>query len=258
MGQQAPRPPDFLGLAREQAQQTTAANRPDITTPFGTQTWEQTPGGGWTMQTGFGGPLAGAALQVGGQAAAALGQPLDLSGLPGLGTGEQARQQAIEAAYGQAASRLDPMWARREEALRTQLLGQGLDPTSEAYRGAMGELGTQRTDAYQTALNAAIGQGTAAGQALFGQNLTARQQALAEALRGRAQPLEELAQLQGFLAMPGVQQTQGAQLLPAGIAQSNADIARWQSQQQMLADTIGGGAQAGGALLQFLPFLLGL
>jgi hypothetical protein len=47
-GKGAPAPPDYTGVANQQAQQSqqnvnnqTAANRPDITTPWGSQTWEQ-------------------------------------------------------------------------------------------------------------------------------------------------------------------------------------------------------------------------
>lgn len=255
---QAPTPPNFQGLAREEAQATTAANRPNISTPFGAQTWTQDPRTGqWGMQTGFAGPLAGVAAGLGGQAAAGLGSPLNLGALPAMSSGQQARDQAIQAAYTQASSRLDPMWAQREEAMRTRLLGQGLDPSSEAYRSAMRDLGAQRTDAYQSAMNAAIGQGTAAGQAMFGQSLGARQQALAEALRGRTQPLEELGQLQGLLSMPGFTAARGPALLQAGMAQSSADQARWEAEQRRIADAISGGTEAATGGLQLLPYFLG-
>src|SRR5216684_3687323 len=49
----APQPPDFLGLAREQGlmgqqnvREATIANRPNISTPFGSQAWTQSPLGG--------------------------------------------------------------------------------------------------------------------------------------------------------------------------------------------------------------------
>ena len=52
MGKDAPAPPDYKGAAVEQAKASKAeteyqtwANRPDIVTPWGTQTWDYSPGG---------------------------------------------------------------------------------------------------------------------------------------------------------------------------------------------------------------------
>ncbi len=122
--------------------------------------------------------------------------PIDWGGMPKLDYGTGARDQAINASYGQATSRLDPMWRQREEASRTQLLNQGLDPSSEAYGNQMGELGRQRNDAYSSAMNSAIGQGAQAGQAVFDQSARARNQMISEALRKRGMPLDELERLQ--------------------------------------------------------------
>lgn len=51
--------------------------------------------------------------------------------------------------------RLDPTWNHREEGMRTRLLNQGLDPTSEASQNAMGQFGRDRNDAYASAINGA-------------------------------------------------------------------------------------------------------
>lgn len=131
------------------------------------------------------------------------GAPIDWNSFGKVGTGEQARDQAINAAYGQATSRLDPMWNQREDRAHTRLLNQGLDQTSEAYRTSMEGLGRERNDAYTSALNSAIGQGTQAGQGIFNQGMMSRQQSIAEALRRRMQPLDELEKLQGLYSGQG-------------------------------------------------------
>jgi len=246
----APPPPDFRGAAEAQAAGSgattaaqTQANRPDQTTPFASSQWRQNPDGSWSQSTGFGGPLGGLSSSLQQQAAGAMGTPFDLSGLPALDSGQAARDQAIQASYGQATSRLDPMWSQREEQQRTRLLNQGLDPASEAYRGAERQLGQQRNDAYQGAMNAAIGQGNEAGQAIFGQSLARRQNALGDMLRQRGQALGELGGLQGFLAMPGFQgagRAEGAQYLPAALAGGNYAMNAWQGQNQANADMFNG------------------
>ncbi len=137
-------------------------------------------------------------------AANQMGPPIDWSQFAGMSaTGDQARQQAIDAAYGQATSRLDPMWGQREDAERTRLLNQGLPEDSEAFKNSMGEFGRQRNDAYSQALSSAIGQGTQAGDTVFRQGMMTRQQALAEALRRRGMPLDELAKWQDLYGDQG-------------------------------------------------------
>lgn len=262
MGKQAPQAPDFTGAAEQTSRasqdsinQQTAANRPTQNTPWASTNWQQGPDGQWTQTTNFSGPLAGASSAVQQQLAASLGTPLDFSGLPQVGSGEDARNQAIESAYSQATSRLDPQWQQRESAERTRLLNQGLSEGSEAFRNAMSDFSRQRNDAYGSAMNSAIGQGTAAGQALFGQNMAARQNALSEMLRARGQPMAEAQALQGFLAMPGFTNS-GAysptDYLGAAMGQHNAAMQGWQAQNQANADIFTGGMR----LASTLPFFL--
>lgn len=249
MMQGPPAPPDYMGLAREQGNiserllnQQTQANRPNQSTPFASSNWSQGPDGQWTQQVGFNGPLAGGAERAQLSAAEMMGQPLDMSGLQELSSGEDVQRQAIDAAYGQAASRLDPRFGKQREALRTQLLNQGLAEGSQAYRQAMGEFGQQENDAYNQAMYGAIGQGTQAGQAIFGRNLAARQQGLGELLRQRAQPMEDLQALQGLTVMPGFQGAGVAQapnLLGAAGMQDQANMQRYQISQQQMAEILG-------------------
>lgn len=162
--------------------------RPNQTNPFGSMNWTKNPDGSWVQnvtmnpadqarldsQRGFQGDLLGAA---GGALGRIQGQGgLSFDGLPELGTGDQARGQAVDSIFGQATSRLDPMWNRRESQLDSRLINQGLDPSSEAYKNSMGDFSRSRNDAYQGALNSAIQGGGQEAQRVFGMNLGARQQ----------------------------------------------------------------------------------
>lgn len=236
----APPPGDYTGAAERTAassQQTTGqqtvANRPNQENAFGSSVqWAQNPDGTWTQKQSFGGPLGDLSGQLQGQALNAMRTPFDLSHLPGLTSGEDARKQAIDAAYGQATSRLDPMYQQRESQLRTELLNRGLSEGGQAYNDAMSNLGRERNDAYQGALNSAIGQGTQAGNALFNQSLQSRESALAEMLKQREIPLGDLGQLAGFTGQAGFSQAGRADptnYLAALLGQDSAAFQRWQA-----------------------------
>ena len=64
--------------------------------------------------------------------------------------------------------RLDPMFARRDEDLRTRLANQGIKAGSQAYDREMGLLGEQRNDAYNQLL--LTGRGQAAQEQLTEDN----------------------------------------------------------------------------------------
>ncbi len=159
------------------------ANRPTINTPFGNQSWTQDANGNWTLNSGLTGQMGGVATGLQGQVADAFGRPVM--------NGDMARDQAVQGAYGQATSRLDPRFAQRESQLRTQLMNQGLDPTSSAFQTEMGNFGRDRNDAYSSAMNGAIAQGTQAGQSVFDQNMQAQNA-----------PLQRLLQMQNLLNTP--------------------------------------------------------
>jgi hypothetical protein len=173
-------------------------NRLNTSSPFASQNFNEDGTTSVRLEGGLGQAATGLMGQAG-----QMSQPMDWSRFGQLGTGDSARDQAVNAAYGQSTSRLDPMWNQREEQTRTRLMQQGLDPNSEAARNQMTQFGQQRNDAYQGALNSAIGQGTAAGDSVFRNNMMSRQQGISEALQQRGMPLQELRQLQGFLGQPG-------------------------------------------------------
>lgn len=252
MGKSGMPPPAFIGAAEEQAKTSqantaaqTAANRPNINTPFASQQWHQRPDGQWEMGVGFTGGMGQAANGLQGQMAG-LSTPMDWGQFGQLQDGSAARDQAIDAAYGQATSRLDPAWNQREEQTRTRLLNQGLDSSSAAYQAEMANLLRDRNDAYGSAMNSAIGHGQAAGDSVFRNNIMGRQQAIAEALRQRGMPMAELQALQGFLAMPGFTgagRADTTQYLPAVSGASGAQI----QQQQQGADMVAGAGRMAGA-----------
>lgn len=196
------------------------ANRPDVNGPFGSTDWTKNADGTWSMSQGFNGQLGGASNSLQQQMADALSRPAM--------TGDQARDQAINGAYSQATSRLDPMWNQREEQMRTRLLNQGLDPQSEAYANALSQFGRDRNDAYSSAMNGAIGQGTVAGQATFNMNQQAR-----------SQPLQDMLGMRGLL--PGAPQGGGADYAEA---QRHAD-----EQQGRFWQNVANGVKTGAELL---------
>lgn len=74
-------------------------------------------------------------------------------------------------------ARLDPRFAREQDALRTQLVNSGIRPGTAAYTAAMGDFGQTKNDAYNQLA------------------LTGRQQAFQEASYERNQPLNEIGAL---------------------------------------------------------------
>jgi len=197
---------DQQKLAQQQAQQNTLVNRPNINTPFGSETWTAGPDGQWTMNVGLS-PDSQAALQAQQQlgmqrsqfASGLMGQaqqqyqnPFDYSSLPALPDANATRNQAINAAYGQSTSRLDPQWQQAADQQRDQLYSMGFREGDKGYQNAMDAFNRQKTDAYQTAMNNAIGSGAQAAQQLYGMGMGTRQEALQEAMQQRNMPLNEM------------------------------------------------------------------
>lgn len=264
---QAPPPPDYSAAAGQQSAESrqnvaeqTQQNRPNINTPFATQTWTTGPDGTPQMNTGLAGGLGTGAEALQQQFGAANANPLDASLFGAVPGGDAARDQAITSAWDQSTSRLNPMWDQKENAQKAQLAAQGLDPNGEAARNATGAMGRDRNDAYTSALNSAIGQGTQAGQAVFGQNMASHQQALSDALAQRNAPLQSLGQLQGLATgMPQFNQAGVAdptQALAAALGLGNYNLGNAAQQNQAQASAIGGvssilGSVGGGLASKF-------
>jgi hypothetical protein len=222
---------DTAAASQKAINQQTVANRPNQNSPFSSTQWTQNPDGSWTQNVGLNGPLAGAATGLEGQLANAFSKPMD--------DGNAVRDQAISAMFGQSKSRLDPMFAQRDQALQSQLANQGLDMHSEAYRNAMGAAGRDRNDAYQSALASAIGMGNQAQATTFGENLQARMAPI-QGLQG----LQGLSNPYGFTAA-GAAQT--PDYLGAMNAENNYKLSKQQADQAIPADIIAAGGQIAGA-----------
>lgn len=116
-----------------------------------------------------------------------LGTPIDLNS-----------NSATEARLAQlGASRLDPQFAQSEDALRTKLSNQGLQPGSAAWNAEMQQFGQNKNDAYNQMY------------------LTGHGQAVQEALTQRNQPINEISAL---LSGSQVSQPSFAQTPTASIA----------------------------------------
>jgi hypothetical protein len=228
-GAKPPGVPDLVGASREQAnlnnegvREQTAANRPDQFGPFGSSQWSQGADGAWTQNVSLAPGLQQGAdnlmSQIGSQGP--------------VGTGDDARNQAIDAAYNQAKSRLDPQWQQREQSTRAMLAAQGLDPGSEAFGAEMGNFGRGENDAYSSAMASAIGQGTAAGHIAFQDNLAAANN-----------PFQQLQSLQG-LANPGgfvaAGRTQAPELMNALGQQYQGQLGAYGQQQAGKNSQMGG------------------
>jgi hypothetical protein len=180
------------------------------------------------QQTAISGQLGGLAGEQIGRVEESLATPFSYEGMPAAPeASEAARQQTIDALYGQATSRLDPQFAEQQTALETQLANQGIMVGSDAYSKAMESLGRTQTDAYQTALNQAIAGGGAEQSRLFGLGGSARERAIQEAAYLRGIPLNEAAALMGTAG--GVTMPQFSPAPQTGVA--GADITGPMAQQ---------------------------
>lgn len=163
-----------------------------------------------------------------------------------------ARTRTEEAIY----SRLNPQFAKDEEALRTRLINQGIGQGSQAYAREMENFNQMKNDAR---MQAVLAGGTESDRALA-QSLSLRQQGIGEIDKLRAQPLNEYLAMSGQqqLAMPQFQQYgyQGAgtpdyqglvnQKYQADMANYNAKQA---SSNNMMGSLFGLGGQALGGFL---------
>lgn len=95
-----------------------------------------------------------------------------------LGTNVDLSNNAVEGRLMDLGSkRLDPMFARSDDALRTRLTNQGIMPGSQAWNAEMTQAGQTKNDAYNQLL------------------LTGHGQAVQQALTERNQPLNEISAL---------------------------------------------------------------
>lgn len=137
-------------------------------------------------------------------------------------------QPFIDAAYQQSTSRLDPQFEQADRKFQQQMVNQGISPGSQAYDEARGNFDRNRTDAYASARNDAMGQGlTAQGQA-FGQG--AQQAGLAQGMRQWSDQYglnRDAADLNAYGTIAGID------MAGYGLNQ-NAQQQQWNNNQQLL------------------------
>lgn len=189
------------------------------------------------------------------QVASAYSNPYNYDSLQALYGADDlnaARSRTEEAIY----SRLNPQFAKDEEALRSRLINQGIGQGSQAYAREMENFNQMKNDAR---MQAVLAGGTESDRALS-QSLALRQQGIQELDKLRGQPLNEYLAMSGQqqLAMPQFQQYgyQGAgtpdyqglvnQNYQNQMAQYNAKQA---SSNNMMGGLFGLGGQALGGFL---------
>tara|TARA_R110002020_G_scaffold230092_5_gene440881 strand:+ start:5190 stop:6104 length:915 start_codon:yes stop_codon:yes gene_type:complete len=294
MGKSAPDPPDYTGAAEAEAganqdlaNQQTFANRPNQQTPWGNINWEASQGidpatgkpvTTWNQTMGLpedaqrsldsqnrvSAGRSELAESLLGRAEGELGE-FDWAGLPerqGLEYDPTTlRANAENAMYDSATSRLDPQWNQRTQDTEIKLRNQGLRPGDEAYDNAMGNLERAKGDAYAQAQRAAVGEGRAEANQLFGQQQdsaafgnTLRQQAMAEEAKRRGMSLNDMnALLSGQQVMQNdmpafnsASRTQGPAYGQAAANQGTAANNAWSAQNANTANMFSGA----GSLMQ--------
>lgn len=190
-----PKPPDYKAAAEAEAtanrdlnQMQTFSNRPDLYTPWGSQTWQQQPVWdpttqqyvtNWMSQVNLS-PMEQAAfdsqqrVKVGrselaegmlGRMYEEFGQPMDWTMSNEFGDraeagdlqtsvgapAEEMRARQEDAIFGKLSNRLDDRFGRQRADLEAQLMNQGVRPGDAAYDRAMAEFGETENDAYENA-----------------------------------------------------------------------------------------------------------
>lgn len=264
----APAAPDYKGAAEAQGQssqqnttQQTWANRPSMTTPWGSMSWgsqaQVDPATGQPV-TAWSGNLqlspeqqkaldSQQAMQQGrsdlaqglmGEAGSAITKPFD------FGASEGARQAGENAIYGKMTSRLDPQWQNQQNAYTSELANQGLDMTSPAYQTGMDQFNRAKNDAYNQANYQSVLGGQQFAQGELG--LEAAQRTLPLNMINALMTGQQVGQPQ----MPGFSQASKADTtdyLGAAGAAGNYGLASANMNNQMYGSMMqGAGSLAGG------------
>lgn len=159
------------------------------------------------------------------ETAAAIGRANTAGAQPINTNYDQVRQQSIDAAM----SRLDPMFTRDEEAMRSRLLASGIGQGSEAWNAEYGNFNQARNDARMQAIMNADG---LTGQAIqqagalrqipiqeAGQLVNLSNAGMTQGLVERSTPLNETAALLTGqqVQIPGLQQVPQTQVAPTDV-----------------------------------------
>jgi hypothetical protein len=293
LGKSSPSPPPAPNPAATAAAQTasnvntaiaqTALNDVNQNTPFGTTSFQQTgtrttPDGSQiptftqdttlnplsqAFLTGTQGIEAGAipaAQALAGQSETSLTNPLNFNTpfSDTLNKGPQILDQnTVDAIYGQQKGFLDPQWNQNQQQLQDQLSRQGIGVGSQAYSGAQTQFDNARTQAYQSAQDAAISGGTGAAQNLFNMALQGQQQNVGQQQLAQTNPLANLQALFGAVPAtplqpintPNTTQVSPTNTIAAQQLQTEQQNANFQAQIAQQNAQFGGLAGLGGSAL---------
>jgi len=166
-----------------------ALNNNNVTTPWGSLTYQQTgtdPKTGapiWSTNVGLNGNLQntlnaqqGNNANVNQNAGGSLANQINQNAQTGLGVsmGDPAIQNAINSQFKAQTGLLQPTFGIQSEQLDTQLANQGLQPGSDAYNNAKNLLAQQQNNAYTQIANNATQTGLTQQNQMFGQQVTAQ------------------------------------------------------------------------------------
>ncbi len=203
MGKKAPDPPDYAAAAERTAEgnqqmldQQTRANRPNMYTPWGQQTWTESPNGQWSStiqlspdqqaaldaQMGLTAGRSGIASGMLGRVANEYGQAPDYSQYTGYADTPQGMtldpssryyDEAGDAVYGQFERRMEPRFEQASAAMDAQLRNQGLRPGDQAYDYQMSQLMQGQDDARLQAMDQATRVAGAEASRMYGMDADA-------------------------------------------------------------------------------------
>lgn len=279
-GKGAPPAPDYTGAAQQQAAasqnlatQNTWANRPNVNTPWGSQTWQAGTGTdpstgqpitNWTQninlspeqqaandaQQRITAGRSGAAEGLLGQVEGASQTPFDWSNLPST---PGSVSDAQTSAYNTMHAGLEPQRERQRASEQTRLANMGLPMGSAAYKNAQQDLESQ----FSLQDKGVMSQALSEGRADIGAQQGLRSAAIAEQAQRRGMPLNELnALLTGQqVSMPQMPsfapatQGQTPDLLGAAQQQGRYGLDAAQLKSNDIGGLIGSGAGLAGAAM---------
>lgn len=224
---------------RQGIQQQAAANRLNQNDAFGNSlTYRQT---GTDAQ---GNPIYSANQSLG-----KLGQQYS-GGLANLGqqyfqtagqTGDLGSEGAFNRAYDYATANLEPRFERARAGADARLINQGLQPGSEAYKNAMGDLALQQNEARNNLVAGLQGQ-------MFNQGLQQRQQTMNELNPGVQ--FGNTVLNPSYINVPGVNVPQVDMSQLAGL-NYQGQMNNYNAEMQNRSGMLGGLASIGGTLAGF-------
>jgi len=279
--------PNYGNLAQQQgllnqqaANRTTRINRPNQTNPFGSLNWSEGADGQWA-QTASLNPADQGILDQSRQARGGLMGQVNSNVMGGFNPtlsnfgsvdASAADYSSIPEVQRAIMGGLQPGLDRMRDRDETRLATQGLPMGSRAYRSAQEDISFRENDAERKALLA----GVDVSKDLFGRkvdlanlNNQTRSQQMAEALRRRQLPIQEMQALQGAEPqMPNFENFQSGSgggapdmygaaqdEFAAQTAQYNADQAQRQSRRRGLGGLLGTVAGAGLGAMAGNPML---